>query len=645
MNMVHLLSQLDHADRHVRNDAFDRIAASQDLQLLTPLSERVKTHQPFIETLFCRYLENVPPQMALPSLKTIFKSPNATSRAHAITTLETFPTTLRLEVYLQLLEESEADVVLHGITQLGIHRRIKAIPGIVAHLQASDKAVQEAAFNALEKIDSPRSHRALLACLNAENPQQILALNTLGHMISFRRWKRLLPLLHSPEIDVRLAAIRALSQKAGEKIYANFETLINEEKDEEVIKLMINRMAVAPNENATRILITLAATHTNPQIRRSAGWVIEEIKEDRLQKAMLNVLHKSDENVQAYIVVKMGHRQLPQCGDAIVNILRQTESSRLRAAALEGLGFLGDKRYLPDVMPYLDNDDPMTAYVATLTTVQMIDLLDDAPLLKTLLLSPGDNKAVLKQVVLQYMIDAITWNYSDPALVDVLRNNLNVSNTNIKYLSIILMGRSQNTEFIPTLIDLLLGDEDAPEMRTVALESLNEALLGDMQYFLEAIEKSRDNPAKQLALLKLIMELHLNRESANLALSHLDTMNFDDHKHELWQILDQIAHTVYNTSAEATRHFFNTNTKRTPWRLALGKAWLSALDMSTAEGRHDWHTLFAEPSPILMRNAAQLAATHEARWAVPILLDKIANLEEPDLVGDLRYATKTILKF
>ncbi len=645
MNIIQVLSQLDHADRHVRNEAFDRIAASQDPELLKPLSERVKTHLPFIETLFCRYLENLPPQIALPSLKTIFKSPNAASRAHAIATLETFPTTLRLEVYLQLLEESEADMVLHGITQLGIHRRIKAIPGIVTHLQASDKTVQEAAFNALEKIDSPRSHRPLLACLNAESTQQILALNTLGRMISFRHWKRLLPLLHSPNTGVRLAAIRALSQKAGEKIYPNFETLINSEKDEEVIKLMINRMAIAPNESATGILITLAATHPNPQIRRSAGWVIEEIKEDRLQKMMLNVLPKSDEKVQAYIVVKMGHRQLPQCGNAIVNILRKTESSRLRTAALEGLGFLGDKRYLSDVMPYLDNDDPMIAYVATLTTVQLIDLLDDAPTLKTLLLLPGDNKVVLKQVVLQYMIDAISWNFSDPALVAVLRNNLNSPNTNIKYLSIILMGRSKNVAFIPTLIDLLLGDEDVHEMRTVALESLNEAMAGDMQYFLEAIEKSRDNPAKQLALLKLIMDLNLNRESANLALSHLDTMSFDDHKDELWKILDQIAHTVYSTSAEATRHFFNTNTKRTPWRLALGKAWLSSLDIGTAEGRHDWHTLFSEPSPILMRNAAQLAATHEARWAVPILLDKIAKLDEPDLVGELRHATKTILKF
>lgn len=644
MNITDLLAQLNHADRHVRDNAFDHIAASQDLQLLDPLAERAKSHQPFIETLICRYLENVAPHIALPALNPIFKSPNASSRGHAIATLETFPVTLRLEVYIQLTQEQEPDIILHSITQLGIHRRLKAIPYIVPHLQSENKDLCQAAFDALEKIDSPRCHRPLLACLETENPQQILALHALGHMTSFKRWKHLLPLLYAPSTDVRLAAVRNLSRKAGSKIYKHFETLLLQEKSEDVIKLMINRMAIAPDRQATTMLILLAATHTNPQIRRSAGWVIEEIDENVLQKVMSDLLHHSEEDVQAYVLVKMGHRQLPACGPDIVDVLHKTQSERLRAAALEGLGFLGDKRFLPAVLPHLDSTDPMRAYVATLTAVQMIDLLDDAPPLKALLLLPGDDKAVLKQVVLQYMIDAVAWNFSDPALVDVLRNNLDSPNTNIRYLSIILMGRSKNPQFVPNLIDLLL-EEESQDMRTVALESLNEGLAGDMQYFLDALEQAKDTPLKQLALLRLIMDLNLNQESADLALSYLESMTFDDNQQALWQALDQIAQTVYHTSATATRNFFSSSNKRTPWRLALGKAWLSSLDIETAEGRDDWHILFAEPSPVLMRNAAQLAADHEARWAIPQLLDKIASLDEPDLAADLRQATKTILNF
>jgi HEAT repeat protein len=403
-------------------------------------------------------------------------------------------------------------------------------------------------------------------------------------------------------------------------------------------------MAIKPNARAARILVGLAATHSNPQIRRSAGWVVEELAEALVEKTMLELLPRSEEDVQAYVLVKMGHRKLSACGQAIANILTHTSSARLRTSALDGLGFLGEKRFLPDVVPHLLSDDPMTAYVATLAAVQMINLLEDAPTLKEILLLKGDEKAVLKQVVLQYMIDAVAWNFTDPSLVEVLRTNLDSPNTNIRYLSIILMGRSKSAEYVPDLIELLVTEQDS-EICKVALESLNEGLAGDMHYFLDAIEDANGKPVLQLALLKLVMDLNLNRESANMALAHLEAMVFDDRKQELWQALDQIAQTVYRASPEATRDFFSRNRERTSWRLALGKAWLASLDLDTPEGREDWHILFAEPSPVLMRDAAKLVAAHESRWAVSLLLDKIASLDEPELTADLRHAAKTILKF
>jgi len=641
---AHLLERLQHGDRHVRDETFDRIAASRDPELLAPLAQRAQPADPYMELLFSRFLQNVPAASTLLHLGGLLRSPNASTRAHALSTLDGIDFEQRFELLLELLGSEYQDVQLHALGVLGTHKRSAAIHGIAPLLTSPDEEVATAAFTSLQQIDAPRSLRLMLPFLRSSEPaRQIAALNALGSMASFRRWKRLLSCLRSPDSEVRRAAVLNLSRKAGRKAYKHLIPLLETEPDEEVAKLIINRMALAPDDRVARVLIPTAATHPNPQIRRSAAWVIEEMDEDLLGRHMQHLLPRSSEEVQAYILTKMGQRQLPGCGPILASYAGEDRPARLRYAAFEGLGFLQQREFLPVVLPYLQSEDPMAAYVATLTAVQLVDRLGDCPELIDLLLSTHAESTVLKQVVLQFMIDALAWDFDDSRLFEVLVSCVRSENENVSYLATILLGKCRGRrELVQPLLEQAL-DGPSADIRQVARESLDQVLDGDLSCFLDALQEPEFSFAKLCVNARLLAELRWGPDSARRGLEVFDALQCPEEEPDAPQVLGKIARAVYQADPEACRRYFARPAANPRWRRAVGQAWLHSLGrMERPADRSDWHVLFADAE--LGLDAARQAVAAGADWAVQAMIERIGRCPDDPVSPHLRAAVRELVE-
>lgn len=646
MNAALLLEQLQHGDRHVRDEAFDRIARTHDPGLLEPLAALAQPSSTYLETLFCQYLQNVPANLALPYLQRLLHSPHAATRQHALGALDQVDIELRLQPLIALLPSPHQDVQLHVLRELGLHRRSVALNSIRPLLDAEDQKLARAAFEAIQRIDAPRSIRMLRPFLEAsETWRQVAALEALGRMTTFKKWKHLLPCLESGDAEVRRAAILNLSRKGQARASRHLLHLLEKETDEEVAKLAINRLALFPDDRMARILIRIAATHDNLQLRRSASWVIEELDEKLLRKAMLPLLSGGDEELQAYILTKMGTRQLPDCGPILVEHLDDRHAARVRYAALEGLGFLRQREFLPAVVPYLQSDDPMAAYVATLTAVQLIVRLDDCPELTELLMAPEDEHVVLKQVVLQYMIDAISWDFDDPTLFQALVENLHSGNENISYLSAILLGKCRGQrQLVPPLLAAIL-DNPSVDIRQVARDSLDQVLDGDLSPLLDLTEEGPQDPDQLCLYAGLLSTLRWNAESARRGLEIFPALPCPQGMAQADQFRRDIARGLYSANPQTCRAFFAQASADTHWRLAVGQAWLESLGALTLpEDRADWQKLFAEGDGDLVRTVVRTAVDVGAGWTVEPLIARIAQCPDDPLTPELRQAVRKLTK-
>jgi len=626
MTATALLRQLVDGDRHARDGAFDRIAESTDPALLEPLAELARPGDQALEALLCRFLRSQPFERAEPHLRRLLDSPNAATRQRAGATLEAYDIEPRLGLLLELLTHQHADVVCRALKAIGQHRRSAGIDRIAALLESPDETVVAAAFEALRRIDQARAARPLVAHLERGSPErQIAALAALSEMESFERWKRFLPCLQSPDAGVRLAAVAALGQRGGTRARGHLIARLAKEPDEEVARHIIGRLARMPDRQVACSLLPLAAHHANPQIRRAAGWVVEELTDELLGQACKQLLPGASEEMTAYILTRLGRREMRDYGEHIAAYANTAQPARVLYAALEALGALREPRFLDRVVPFLQSPDAMAAYVATLAAAQMVRRLSDCPALTDLLRRPEGEAVPLKQVVLQYMADAITWDFEDSTLFEILVGYLGDGNENIRYLSTILLGRARGQgSLVEPLLGLALDDASA-EVRQMAAQSLDQVLAGDLSPLLDRLDTSGRRHPRREDIVALLPGMRWGAASARRGLVTLDELSdgLDD------ETRAELARSLFKSDPEACRAFFEGATAGSSWRRALGQAWLDSLaGLLHAEDRTDWRRLFDSGEDALLAGCLDVAADAEAAWAADIILPWV--LRRPD---------------
>lgn len=645
MNVTQLMHQLQHGERPAREEAFDHIARSFDPALLGPLAALAQPDDPRLEILLCQYLMNLQPDDSIPHLLELAGSPNQDTRQYALQVLVRIDIKHLLQPLIQLLSSVYPDVRMYALRTLGLHRRTTALNAIHPLLASADQKLAQAAFDAVAHIDSPRSTGVVERCLQSSEPwRQVAALNALGTMQSFERWKRLQSCLDAADVQIRYAAVHTISRRGGHKAVPVLVQRLEQEPEEEVAKLIINRLALHPGKEMAAVLLRLATTHPNPQLRRPAGWVLEELDSALLKDVMVDMLDGAEEPLKAYILTRMGTRQLPGSGRLLVQHLSAGQTNRIRCAALEGLGFLRQRRYLPVVVPFIDSEDPMTAYVATLTAVQLVDRLHDSPELVRLLMSTDRKRNPLRQIVLQYMIDALDWNYDDADLARILVLNLGSENENIAYLSAVLLGQCRgNLELVEPLLEAVNAAATV-DIQLASRQSLNQVLDGDLTPLLEQIVQAGDDPVRMCALAELLSTLDWGPESAAAALPVFDRLSCPADLPQASHVRRELARGLYRAAPAACRqYFFQVDGDHDDWRQAIGHAWLETLGgLQTPDERSDWQSLFAAADAELAAAAARHAVAAGASWTVEPMISRATQKPHNPVSRELRQSVRQL---
>ncbi|MFC1537525.1 HEAT repeat domain-containing protein [Gemmatimonadota bacterium] len=640
-----MINQLRDTEEKIRDSVLQRIASESDRDACEILAEEAVPEDPRMEILFARFLQNVPPDRALPYLKKLIGSPNLSTRKQVFKTLEQLPSQYQSVLLLELLHYQEKDLKLYALERLGLQRQSSTIEDIANLLDSEDSELSAAAFSALGNIELRRALSRVQPFLESTDPAlQVRALNTLGVTPHFKKWKNFLPALQSEHSAVRLAAVLNLSRKAGRKANKHLIDSLENEKDEEVTKQVLHRLVLNPDAKAVEVFIRAAAAHPEPGVQRAASWIIGELDEKLLFRTMINMLHSDSEEIKSYILTKMGQRQLPGGGKVIASYAGKNTPDSLRFAAFEGLGYLGKQKFLPVVEPYIRSDHPLEAYLGTLTAVKSIDRLEECPELIKLLKGPDENVETLKETVLQHMVHTLNWDSANTEILEILRKNLDSKVENISYISTILLGKSKNKELIPLLLSLVFNEPN-PNIKEEAGTALDNILDGDLSFLLKLMAEKKVPSEIPTEFLALLSELRWNQNSAAKALEFFKDMKLDRDVPEIQESLDKIARILYAVSPEKVKSFFESPEPGSLWRLALGRAWLDSLqDLGDQSARNEWEKLFFDDDPRVVRKAIRRAVEAKAGWAVEEIVRRITENPESSLNSELRSAVKELLE-
>ena len=472
---------------------------------------------------------------------------------------------------------------------------------------------------------------------------RIAALNTLGRMSSFPRWHVFVSQLTSDDAQVRRAAVSNLSRKAGGRAYRYLIPLLDSEQHDDILRQIIGTLALRPTKELCIELIRIASAHPSQDIQHAADWVLEEIDAELLGKALLAVLKNASEDTIVFVVEKMGRRRLPGCREVIAAYVRKEDRPRVRIAALEALGYLGDTRYLAEIAAFIHSVDPMEAYMATVSACQVAPFIDECPQLMDILRSSDENQVVLKQVVLQFLADTNRFRLENGELFTIARDNLSEENINVRYYSVMLLGRMGRRDVIVRLSAVALAD-DEPNVRATARGALDEVQHGDNSFLLDQLGRGAFPDTTTHEVYNTLAGFSWNLESARQAIDVLAAHFEDDNDEQLAPVLIRIARKVFALDPEGIRQYFEKHRTPNIWRLCLSEAWLESMEnLMSRQERRDWRRLFQDEDPRIASKALDAAVRARMEWTIDPMLERLYRYREDSLSSGIRGAVTTVL--
>ena len=285
MNSTVILAQLKSPDPAQREQAILKIGNSFDPEFLRPLAEQATPDSPEIELLLIKYLQNLTLNLSLSYFLSLSRSPNEATRKNVYAALDQIDWEQDPEVIKRFLAFDHEPLLLFVLEKLESSKRQILLSVIAPLLAFSSRDVAEAAFNLMASWNFADSIPLILPFLKTQQTfRKVLAISVLGRLPAFKKWKRLLPFLGSPEPEVRRAAVKNIRLSGGTKAHTFFLKALKKETDTGVIKELITALSGVHSNAVIRELIRFAALHPVPGVRKTANWGVNECQGKALEK-------------------------------------------------------------------------------------------------------------------------------------------------------------------------------------------------------------------------------------------------------------------------------------------------------------------------------------------------------------------------
>jgi serine/threonine-protein kinase len=214
VNIAAVARLLQDPDIDVQNKAVDMMVQLNHPDTVRYLTEALKDESEYARRAAVEVLNEVGTKDSVKELFKVLKDDDWWVRSRAGDALAEIGGPKVVNSVVQLIKDEDEEIRRTAIEILNATKDETAVDHLIKATHDSDWWVKERAVDALSKIGSPKAVPRLEEMLGQNPKTDTVIVRALGKLGSHKHVAQIVPLLNSPERDVQVEAIRALSHLA-----------------------------------------------------------------------------------------------------------------------------------------------------------------------------------------------------------------------------------------------------------------------------------------------------------------------------------------------------------------------------------------------------------------------------------------------
>jgi HEAT repeat protein len=364
-----------------------------------------------------------------------------------------------IEQFAELLKDSNVNIRLKAINEIGLPKDPKLIELLITMLKDNNSQVAYTAGNVLSTSNDVNIVNKLLDLF--QEPSEVVRNRAIYTIAKFGE-VALLPLLEAlqdkdPKIRASAASTLAMLKEQPNKPYAKrlsdiriLEPLLISLSDENSL-VRLNAVRAISIFKDTKVVETLinCLNDENIQVVAEAIRALQKINDKRAYEPLLKLLERREGPIQLIIatLAKLGEEKV--IDNFLPILLNQQENFIWRENIVWVLGRLGNKRAIEPLLSILLNEEDPLYIKAGLALAELNEERAVIPLTHALL---NQNKKIRRDVA--FALTKIANHYALPFLIDALEDEY----ANIRYYVVQALGKIGNKEVLPKLEWILDND-------------------------------------------------------------------------------------------------------------------------------------------------------------------------------------------
>jgi eukaryotic-like serine/threonine-protein kinase len=205
------------ADLEVMNKAVDVIVQAKDPETAKYLVDALKAENEFSRRAAVEILNEIGTTHSIKYLLEAVADEDWWVRSRASDALARIGGARVVDAVLELVRDQDENIRRAAIEILNVCRDKRAVEHLIEATKDTDWWVSERAADALAELGDPKALPAVLEMMARNNRSLPIAITAAGKLGTFKILDKVLPYLQRPEKEVRIAAIAAVAQLAGEQ--------------------------------------------------------------------------------------------------------------------------------------------------------------------------------------------------------------------------------------------------------------------------------------------------------------------------------------------------------------------------------------------------------------------------------------------
>ncbi|MDH3273881.1 MAG: HEAT repeat domain-containing protein [Gammaproteobacteria bacterium] len=216
VNIAAVSKLLQDADLDVQGKAVDMMIQMEHPDTVKYLADALKDESEYARRAAVEVLNELGSANSVKELFSVIKDDDWWVRSRAGDALAEIGGPKVVDAVVSLIKDEDEEIRRTAIEILNATKDERAVDALISAADDTDWWVRERAVDALSKIGSPKALPKLLDMLGSNTKTDTVVIRALGKLGSHKHISKIVPLLNSPERDVQVEAIKAISSLADE---------------------------------------------------------------------------------------------------------------------------------------------------------------------------------------------------------------------------------------------------------------------------------------------------------------------------------------------------------------------------------------------------------------------------------------------